>query len=88
MTDADILNQLGLTDSELTDLLYKTNAYFHSLDTAQKAVFLASNRSSKEAAATLQGDVTADQLEDFLMAHGKDPDIPGFWCRVAKDDAD
>lgn len=86
MTNAEILKQMGLTDAELRDLLHKTNAYYHSLNPAQKNVLLSSQRSGEEAAATLRDHVSAEQLEHFFRAHGKAADVAIRWCKASIDD--
>jgi hypothetical protein len=90
VTNAEILKEMGLTDSELRDLLHKTNTYYHSLNEAQRRVILSSQRSTEEAAATLHANVSAEQLEHFLRAHGQSSDVAIRWCKAfwSKDDDD
>lgn len=88
MTNADILKQMGLTDSELRDLLHKTNTYFNSLSKAQKDLVLSSQHNREEAAATLRGDVSVSELEKFLLKHGHVNDFAVRWCKACHDQDD
>jgi hypothetical protein len=64
MTDDQILDKIGLSDGDFRDLVAKTQAFAQQLNPSQQKVL----PTAAEAAATLGGGVTPDQLTGFVKA--------------------
>jgi len=67
--DKKILQKMGLSDSELTDMQAKYNEFVNKLDGDQKESLKSSTPTAKVAAATLGPGVTPEYLEKFIRAH-------------------
>lgn len=68
-----LLRGLGFdSDDQLRRYLRKLCRFFKSLDSAEQRVLLASMPTTKDALRSLQLDVTAQELEDFLRARKGD----------------
>ncbi len=64
--DVQILEKIGLSDSDLRDLQTKHYEFIKGLNPAQKQSLTHSSTTAKEAAATLGTSVTPDALEKFI----------------------
>jgi hypothetical protein len=64
MTDDQILKEMGLSDGDFRDLLAKTDTFVRQLNPSQQKVL----PTPSDAAATLGGGVTPDQLTAFIRA--------------------
>ncbi len=68
MKDSQILQAIGLSEADATDLASKHQAYLRSLNPAQLAVVNSSLPSPEEAAAAISSDCTADDINNFVKA--------------------
>ena len=66
MESQDIVNQIGLSDDELRDLLNRFAALYRDLNEAQRKVFSLTLPSLHEALNSFVGDITEQQLLNFL----------------------
>ncbi len=66
MTDQDIVNATGLSDSDATDLVKKHQAYLSSLNPAQLDVVNRALPTPDDAAAAVGPDCTPDDLNAFV----------------------
>jgi hypothetical protein len=66
MTRNEMLEQAGLTDEDLKDLVQRFHAFHRSLNERQRAAVNRSLPSTAAAAATFGPDVTAEQLGDLI----------------------
>jgi hypothetical protein len=66
MTDPQILKQMELSDKELRDLLGRLASAFDGLNEAQKNVMKATLPSLHEALQSFTGEITEQQLLEFL----------------------
>lgn len=69
--DQQILNKMGLSDEDASDLIRKHQAYLDSLTPAQRAVVAKAMPSWDEAAAAVGSGCTADDLNRFVASRGK-----------------
>jgi hypothetical protein len=67
--DKMILQEMGLSDAELTDLQTKYFQFVNMLDSSQKESMVVSTPTAKMAAETLGPEVTPEYLEKFIRAH-------------------
>ncbi len=70
MTDAQILERMGLTDEQLREVLRKFNEFVEHLEKHERRYVLHGLKSPTEAAAELDEDVKPDRLEKFIREHG------------------
>ncbi len=70
MDEQYILDQLGLTEADLKDLVEKHQRFLASLNPAQQKAVAAAMPTAEDAAKTLSGDVTADDLTKFVGSRG------------------
>jgi hypothetical protein len=68
MNEKDLLRRIGLSDSGLRSYLRKLNNFSKSLSAAEQRVFLASLVSAKQALKSFDNTVTAEELEEFIIA--------------------
>ncbi len=80
MTDTQILEHIGLTDQQLSQLLAKFNDFVKGLSEPERRAFLRSLKSAKTAAADLDEGVTAQHLEEFLKKHGPPHGVICYMC--------
>jgi hypothetical protein len=66
MTHADMLQHLGMTDSEFRDLLAKFAAFSSALSSNQRRLVTTSLPSMAEAAASFGTDLSEEDLAAFL----------------------
>lgn len=88
-----ILAKIGLTDSELRDYLRKLIGFYVSLTPKERELFRSGMRSfEKEALKSFHGQVTAEQLEEFIRSR-EPKDVPVtpiliLWKSNGNDDDD
>ena len=70
MTDAQLLERMGLTEKELHEVLQKFNEFVEGLNPQERRYVLHGLKSAREAAAELDEDVTPERLEQFMRKHG------------------
>lgn len=82
MTDQEILEVMGVSEAELSNLSAKYNEFLNSLNDKQRRLFMTAVRTKDQSAAELGKDVTPEQLEDFMRRHTPERGICLFTCRV------
>lgn len=69
--DQQILNTIGLSEEDTSDLIQKHQAYLDSLNPAQRAVVAKAMPSWNEAASAVGSGCTAEDLNKFVSSRGK-----------------
>lgn len=82
MTDEEILQELGLTAQELTDLLRKVNEFANTLNHKERRAFTESLKSTQYAAQEFGQDVTPERLTALARRLCPQCDIALWTCRI------
>lgn len=69
MSHDEMLSRMGLSSTDLPDLMSKYKSFMDGLSDAQKLVIQRSLPSVEEATASFGPDVTADDLQKFFDEH-------------------
>lgn len=70
MSRDEMLNRLGLSDADLTDLLTQYNDFVGKLKPGQQAVIKRSLPTVQEATQSFGPDVTADDMQELFDPNG------------------